>query len=153
MKIQPAVKKETGHIACWSGAGTILMIVAFAVCHKLFPDAVPFDYKVVLGGVIGAFITYTVIVAIIGAAVSVGNFFIMGLTVQKIASGEQSDEQAYKSMKISYRYRSMAQLLWIVLAMVLPFVNAAAGIIPLFFPSLSIKLINILGIIKAKPNL
>jgi len=48
MKIQPAVKKETGHIACWSGAGTILMIVAFAVCHKLFPDAVPFDYKVVL---------------------------------------------------------------------------------------------------------
>ena len=57
MKIQPAVKKETGHIACWSGAGTILMIVAFAVCHKLFPDAVPFDYKVVLGGVIGAFIT------------------------------------------------------------------------------------------------
>ena len=120
MKIQPAVKKETGHIACWSGAGTILMIVAFAVCHKLFPDAVPFDYKVVLGGVIGA-------------AVSVGNFFIMGLTVQKIASGEQSDEQ--------------------VLAMVLPFVNAAAGIIPLFFPSLSIKLINILGIIKAKPNL
>ena len=140
MKIQPAVKKETGHIACWSGAGTILMIVAFAVCHKLFPDAVPFDYKVVLGGVIGA-------------AVSVGNFFIMGLTVQKIASGEQSDEQAYKSMKISYRYRSMAQLLWIVLAMVLPFVNAAAGIIPLFFPSLSIKLINILGIIKAKTNL
>ena len=64
MKIQPAVKKETGHIACWSGAGTILMIVAFAVCHKLFPDAVPFDYKVVLGGVIGALITYTVIVAI-----------------------------------------------------------------------------------------
>ena len=62
MKIQPAVKKETGHIACWSGAGTILMIVAFAVCHKLFPDAVPFDYKVVLGGVIGA-------------AVSVGNLW------------------------------------------------------------------------------
>ena len=90
MKIQPAVKKETGHIACWSGAGTILMIVAFAVCHKLFPDAVPFDYKVVLGGVIGA-------------AVSVGNFFIMGLTVQKIASGEQSDEQAYENkLQISF---------------------------------------------------
>ena len=96
---------------------------------------------------------YMLLGGVIGAAVSVGNFFIMGLTVQKIASGEQSDEQAYKSMKISYRYRSMAQLLWIVLAMVLPFVNAAAGIIPLFFPSLSIKLINILGIIKAKPNL
>ena len=96
MKIQPAVKKETGHIACWSGAGTVLMIVAFAICHKLFPEAVPFDYKVIIGG-------------IIGTAVAIGNFFIMGLTVQKIASGEQSDEHAYKSMKISYRYRSMAQ--------------------------------------------
>ena len=41
------------------------MIVAFAVCHKLFPEAVPFDYKVVLGG-------------IIGAAVAVGNFFYYG---------------------------------------------------------------------------
>ncbi len=139
MKIQPAVKKETGHIAWASGAGTILMIIAFAICHQFYPNAVPFDYRVVLGGVLGA-------------AVAVGNFFIMGLTVQKIATGEQNDEQSYKSMKISYRYRSMAQLLWIVLAMVLPFVNAAAGIIPLFFPSLSIKLINILGIIKAKPN-
>lgn len=116
------------------------MIIVFAVCHKFFPEAVPFDYRVVLGGVIGA-------------AVAVGNFFIMGITVQKIASGEQSDEQSYKNMKISYRYRSMAQLLWIILAMILPFVNAAAGIIPLFFPSLSIKLINILGIIKTKPNL
>ena len=71
MKIQPAVKKETGHIACWSGAGTIVMIVAFAVCHKLFPEAVPFDYKVGLGG-------------IIGAAVAVGNFFIMRLYIIRI---------------------------------------------------------------------
>ena len=140
MKIQPAVKKETKRVVMITGAGLILMWILFAILHFTMPDKVPFDYTVILGG-IG------------GAAVSVGNFFIMGLTVQKIASGEQSDEQAYKSMKISYRYRSMAQLLWIVLAMVLPFVNAAAGIIPLFFPSLSIKLINILGIIKAKPNL
>ncbi len=37
-------------------------------------------------------------------------------------------------MKISYRYRSMAQLLWIVLAMVLPFVNAAAVHYTAVFP-------------------
>lgn len=76
MKIQPAVKKETGHIACWSGAGTILMIVAFAVCHKLFPDAVPFDYKVVLGGVIGA-------------AVSVGNFLLWDLRCRRSHPGNR----------------------------------------------------------------
>ena len=93
MKIQPAVKKETGHIACWSGAGTILMIVAFAICHKLFPEAIPFDHKVIIGG-------------IIGTAVAVGNFFIMGLTVQKIASGEQSDEQGFcqKHLEMLYEY-------------------------------------------------
>ena len=75
--------------------------------------------KVIIGG-------------IIGTAVSVGNFFHYGTYGAEDRIGEQSDEQAYKSMKISYRYRSMARLLWIVLAMVLPFVNAAAGIIPLF---------------------
>ena len=41
------------------------MIVAFAICHKLFPEAIPFDHKVIIGG-------------IIGTAVAVGNFFIIG---------------------------------------------------------------------------
>ena len=140
IQVQDAVKKETARIGAGTAGVSVVMILVFWGLHLVIPDSIPFDYKVILG-------------AVIGSAVAVGNFFFMGLTVQKIASGEQSDEQAYKSMKISYRYRSMAQLLWIVLAMVLPFVNAAAGIIPLFFPSLSIKLINILGIIKAKPNL
>lgn len=73
----------------------------------------------------------------------------MGLTVQKIANTDNQDE-AYKSMKASYRFRTLTQLLWVVLAMVLPVLNGAAGIIPLFFPSLCIKARSILGMIKAK---
>ena len=134
MKIQPAVKKETGHIACWSGAGTVLMIVAFAICHKLFPEAVPFDYKVIIGG-------------IIGTAVAVGNFFIMGLTVQKIADMQDQD-LAYRRMKTSYHYRTMIQFLWIILAVTVPFINGVAGIIPLFVPGAVIKARGILGTIK-----
>ena len=30
-----------------------IMIVAFAICHKLFPEAIPFDHKVIIGGIIG----------------------------------------------------------------------------------------------------
>lgn len=137
-QIQPAVKKETARIALGTVIGSILMFAAFALLHGLSPDTVPFDYRVILGGVFGSI-------------VAIGNFFFMGLTVQKIASGD-NDEQAFKDMKASYRFRTMSQLLWVVLAMVIPVFNGAAGIIPLFFPSISIKLMAILGIIKATPN-
>ena len=58
----------------------------------------------------------------------------LGLTIQKIVSGED-EEQARKDMKASYRFRTVTQLLWVVLAVALPFLNGAAGLIPLFFPS------------------
>lgn len=138
-QIQPAVKKETVRIAWGTIAGSCIMFLAFWIFHKLSPDSVPFNYKVILSG-------------ILGSIVAVGNFFLMGLTVQKIASGED-EQQAYKNMKASYRFRTMSQLLWAVLAMVIPVFNGAAGIIPLFFPSISIKLMTILGMIKSKPNL
>ena len=57
-----------------------------------------------------------------------------------------------KHMKASYRFRTLTQLLWVVLAVALPFLNGAAGIIPLFFPSFGIKLLGMLGMINAKPN-
>jgi len=134
MQIQPAVKKETLYIAAGTLTGTLLMFLAFWFLHRFMPDAVPFGYKVILGGMLGAL-------------VAVGNFFFMGLTVQKIAS-TQNEEEAYKSMKASYRFRTLSQLLWVVLAFALPCFNGAAGIIPLFLPSMCIKLRGILGIIK-----
>ena len=39
---------------------------------------------------------------------------------------------------------------WAVLALVLPIFNGAAGIIPLFLPSMVIKLLNLGGTINAK---
>ena len=134
MQIQPAVKKETGRIAAGCAAGCVLMILGFALLHRVMPDSVPFDYKVILGGCLGS-------------AVAVLNFFLMGVTVQKIASMTDQD-QAFKSMKASYRSRTLIQLFWVVLALILPVINGAAGIIPLFFPSLSIKILVMLGMIK-----
>ena len=55
-------------------------------------------------------------------------------------------------LKASYRFRTVTQLLWVVLAVALPFLNGAAGLIPLFFPSAGIKVLSMFGMINAKPN-
>lgn len=131
MKIQPAVKTETGRIAIATAIGVIIMYVVFFVLHMVVPNWAPFDIKVILGG-IGGFI------------VAVGNFFWMALTVQKVASME--DEKAARStMGVSYRYRTLIQLLWVILAIVVPVFNLVAGIVPLFIPSLFIKLRGIIS--------
>ncbi len=67
----------------------------------------------------------------------------MGLAVQKVA-GSTNEDFARRAMTVSYRYRTLMQLLWCVLAFALPVFNAAAGIIPLFIPSVLIKARGIL---------
>ena len=132
MSIQPAVKTETGRIAMGTGIGVLIMFVLFFVLHMVIPEdapfnlGVPFDHTVILGG-IGGFV------------VAVGNFFWMAMTVQKVASMED-EKQARATMGVSYRYRTLLQLLWVILAIVLPVFNPVAGIVPLFIPSLFIKL-------------
>ena len=137
MKLQDAVKKETAKIAIGTGIGVLIMFVVFFVLHMVIPEdapfgwSVPFDYKVILGG-IGGFL------------VAVGNFFWMAITVQKVASIED-EERAKRTMGVSYRYRTMLQFLWVILAIVVPVINLVAGIVPLFIPSFTTKLRGILS--------
>ena len=125
MKLQKAVKDETVFVALGSVILSAVMVIVFFVLHRVFPDRVPMDLPVVIG-------------AVGGCAVAVGNFFLMALTVQKVAGIENYD-QAYRSMQVSYRYRTFLQLIWCVLCMVLKFINPVAGILPLLWPSLLIK--------------
>ena len=131
MKLQPAVKTETGRIALGTGVGVLIMFVIFFVLHLIVPSWAPFDYKVILGG-IGGFI------------VAVGNFFWMAITVQKVTSIED-DKQARQTMGVSYRYRTLLQLIWVIIAIVAPVFNLVTGIVPLFIPSLFIKLRGIIS--------
>lgn len=135
MKVQAAVKKETAFIAISTAAGTLLMFVVFWLLHLASPDSIPFDYRVILGGVLGT-------------VVAVANFFFMGLTVQKVTSSATEDG-AYQAMKASYRFRTLGQLLWIVLALIIPVINGAAAIVPLFLPNICIKIRGIMGLRKA----
>ncbi|SFU95021.1 MULTISPECIES: hypothetical protein [Butyrivibrio] len=131
MKLQKAVKKETGIIAASVAVGIIVMYLVFFCLHMVVPDWAPFDIKVIIGGIGGYLI-------------AVGNFFWMAVSVQKVASIEDED-RARKTMGVSYRYRTMIQFLWVILSIVLPFINPVAGIAPLFVPSIVIKLRGIIS--------
>lgn len=133
--VQDAVKKETQNIAVGTSVGCILVIAAFFILHQLEPEMVPFDYTVILA-------------AVVGLAVAVGNFFWMGLTVQKIAEmSEEENARARSTMMVSLRYRMMMQLGWVIVAILAPCFNVLAGVLPLFIPSIVIK---IRGIISAR---
>ena len=125
MKLQDAVKKETAFVAVGTAAGTAVMILAFYVLNRVMPESVPFGSGVILGG-------------ICGCAVAVLNFFLMAVTVQKVANTEDQDI-AYRTMKLSYRNRMLLQLLWVIIAIAVPVFQFAAGILPLMIPSLVIK--------------
>lgn len=128
-EVQPAVRKETKRVAVMMAVGVALMYAGFFALHLIVPDIVPFDYTVILGGLAGGLI-------------SVLNFFLMGLTVQKVAAAPDEDS-ARSKMRASYTQRMLMQLLWVVLAIVIPCFQFAAGIIPLFIPSFGIKLLGI----------
>lgn len=125
MKLQPAVKKQTSNIAIATAAGTGVMLIVFFILHRIFPEQIPFDYRVVLGG-LG------------GCAIAVLNFFLMAVTVQKVTNLTDED-MAKRQMAASLRYRMLMQAGWIILAIVLPCFQWAAGIIPLLIPGVVIK--------------
>ena len=127
VKVSPALKKEMRRIFIGTAAGTALMFAVFGILHAVFPDTVPFDYTVILGGLIGGLI-------------AAGNFFLMGLTVQKVSAVED-EAAARKLMQFSLSRRYLLIFLWGILAILLPAFNPVAGIVPLVFPSLIIKFI------------
>jgi len=130
MEIQPAVKKETLRVLITTAVGTVIMWIAFFVLHMVMPEDVPFNYTVILGGLGG------LIVAVL-------NFFLMGLTVQKVAS-EEDEKNARAAMKTSYSRRILLQLIWIIIALAAAPVQWVAGILPLLFPSAGIKIKGII---------
>ena len=123
--VQPAVKKETKNIFLTTAIGVVIMWIAFFVFHIIFPEDVDFGYTVFTGG-LG------------GMLVAVLNFFLMAITVQNVASMEK-EEEARKIFKLSYTRRMLLQIAWVVIALTVPCFHWVAGILPLLFPSLGIK--------------
>ncbi|MDO4939383.1 MAG: ATP synthase subunit I [Lachnospiraceae bacterium] len=126
MKIQPVIKTETLKIAKAEAIGVLLMFVVFFVLHLIIPETVPFGAGVITSG-------------IIGGGVAVLNFFLMGLSIQKMTETEDAD-LGKKLFKSYYRYRMLIQIIWGVIALAVPFFHGVAGLVPLIIPTFAIRM-------------
>ena len=129
--LAPAVKKETARVARITAICVVLMWVVFGILHAVMPEKVPLDYSVFLGGTGGGL-------------VAVLNFLLMGASIQKAAAAADEDG-ARARIRLSYSRRMMMQMLWVIIAIVAPCFHFAAGILPLLFPSLGIKILTLTG--------
>jgi ATP synthase I chain. len=117
-KIDPTVKKETIYIASVTGILSLLLQAGFLIARH-------WDYTVLLGN-------------LLGGVTAVGNFFLMGITVQKAVQKEK--KPAADLMKFSQTMRMLMQLVVAVLGFALPCFNGYATILPLFFPRIAIMI-------------
>ncbi len=114
--IDKVVLKETKYIALW-------MLILSAVLQSVFLIIGKWDYTVLLGN-------------LLSGGVSVLNFFLMALSVQKAINMDEKDAKAH--MKVSATGRMLALFVVAILGAALPIFNIYAALIPLLFPRIGI---------------
>lgn len=123
IKIDKTVLKETAFIGIWTLIFSVLMEAVFLVIGK-------WDYTVLLGN-------------LLSGAMSVFNFFLLGLTVQKaVSSGDE--KYAKNLMKMSQSLRLLMMGAVIALGAIFDVFNLWATIIPVFFPRIAMIIRQIL---------
>lgn len=124
MKLSGAVRASTSFVAKGTSAATVLLVLGFLVLHLLTPK-VPFGIGVVLSAALGCF-------------VAIGNFLLMAVVAEK-AAGDDNYDNAKRKMTLSYRYRTLGQLVFVILVIVVPGFNFVSGIFPLLVPGALIR--------------
>ena len=117
-KPDKAVLGNTAYIAAFTVILSVMMEAVFLMIGK-------WDWFVLFGN-------------LLGAAAAVGNFFIMGMTVQKAVTKEQ--KEARDLIRLSQALRLLGLVVIGVLGAALPCFNILAVLIPLFFPRIAIML-------------
>lgn len=117
-KVDPTVLKETRFIA-------LIVLILSALMQAVFLILGKWDYTVLLGNMYGA-------------ALAVGNFFLMGLTVQKCLTLEP--DEAKKKMKLSQQGRLMGLLVFCMIGAALGCFNTVALLVPQFFPRIGVTI-------------
>lgn len=117
-KIDPTVQKETKYVAA-------VVIVLSAAMEAVFLVLGKWNYTVLLGNALGSL-------------AAVGNFLLMGLTIQNTLGMEAED--ASKRMKLSQKLRMLMLLILAVLGVALKCFHTVAVLITLFFPRIAIAL-------------
>ncbi|MGN1031587.1 MAG: ATP synthase subunit I [Butyricicoccaceae bacterium] len=123
IKVSQDVKHETKQIALGVGILTVLMLVVIGILKAT--GTVEVDMLPVLLG------------AIVGAAYAIGNFFALGLAVQKaVATGDQAEAQ--KIIQLSYMKRMLVMVIVLIVAFKLPYFFWVTTVLPLIFPRITI---------------
>ena len=118
VKVNETVAKETKYIITFVAIFSVLMQAIFLILGQ-------WSYKVLLGN-------------IYGAAMTVGNFFVMCLYIQKAVT--QEEKEAKQTMKASQSLRFAALALFSGIGVVVPVFNWITVVAPLTFPSFAIFL-------------
>ena len=135
MKPDSAVRRETARVAAGVFALVAAMLAVYAVIGK-------FSVPALLGGV------YTGLLTVV-------NFFVMGMTVQGItnraAEKERTEQeiadmslQMQNRMKASYNMRMIALFALMVAGIAVFKFDPIATILPILFPSLVIRVLQIM---------
>ena len=117
-KLDPVVKKETLYIATVSAILSLLLQSVFLIIGK-------WDYTVLLGNIYGWLVT-------------VGNFLLLGVTVQRAV--EKDPEDAKKQIKASQSLRLLLLFVCAIIGYIIPVFNIISVIIPYLFPRFAISL-------------
>ncbi len=117
-KIDKTIINETVYIANISIVLSLLLQSVFLIIGK-------WDYTVLLGNIYGLF-------------VCIGNFFLMGLTVQ--SSLEKDVDDAKKQIKASQSLRLLMLFVLALIGYLIPIFNIISVIIPYLFPRFAISL-------------
>ena len=83
-----------------------------------------------------------------GAAVAIANFAGICFVVQKIID-EQDEKRRKAKLQLSHNSRMLMQAVWVIVAIAAPCFQPFAGVLPLFFPRITIYYLQITG--KYKP--
>ena len=116
MKIDPAVRQMTWYITVFVILLSALMELVFLLLHR-------WDYTVLLGN-------------ILGAAIAIGNFFLMGLAVQKAV--DQEEKEARSTIRVSQTLRTMMVFVTAGIGVLFSCFHVIAVILPLLFPRIAI---------------
>ena len=118
LKVDKTVLKETKYIAAVTVILSVLLQAVFLIILK-------WNYTVLLGNVLGA-------------AAATGNFFLMGLTVQRAV--RLDEKEAKTLMKSSQTLRNFGLFVIGMIGVLLSVFNTVTVLVPLFFPRFAILL-------------
>ena len=117
-KIDSTVLKETAYIGATVFIFSLVLQSVFLIIGK-------WDYTVLLGNLLG-FIA------------AVGNFFLMGLSVQASLGKEEKDAKNF--MKFSQSLRLLLLFVIAVVGYLVPVFNILAVLVPFLFPRIAVAL-------------